>query len=189
MSCRPAVQTRPAWRAHHKSHNEQDASSMVPMRTQRLTTTVTARRFVRQVLNQIIVSLPEAHPVQENGRPVLRDTLGHTPAQVSTLATQARTHTSLGPRSTRGSAPHALRKAGCRVRRVRRTLKSCRNAVPYVIGSLSLSVDHRNRAGVRRRDGGPVRGDCRPRLRNMADGVRLARIDPLQIHLQRHLLR
>jgi acid phosphatase family membrane protein YuiD len=35
-----------------------------------------------QVLNQIIVSLPEAHPVQENGRPVLRDTLGHTPAQV-----------------------------------------------------------------------------------------------------------
>ena len=64
-------------------------------------------RIVRQVLNQIIVSLPEAHPVQENGRPVLRDTLGHTPAQVGTPATRARTHTSPGLRSTTGSASHA----------------------------------------------------------------------------------
>ena len=62
---------------------------------------------MRQVLNQIIVSLPEAHPVQENGRPVLRDTLGHTPAQVGTPATRARTHTSPGLRSTTGSASHA----------------------------------------------------------------------------------
>jgi hypothetical protein len=97
---------------------------------------------MRQVLNQIIVSLPEAHPVQENGRPVLRDTLGHTPAQVGPPATRARTHTSLGLRSTTGSASHArVRYAGGLPRAaVSANPESCRNAGHGYTLSLTLSL-------------------------------------------------